>query len=112
MTRCFDNERAVRSTAIGLAAGVLLALSGCAQVMPPNPGPPPLPPLAVPMPAKGAPGSLWRADRAANYAFLDVRPRFPGDLLTVVRLLEYRVLSEHPTLSKAIAALQESNPFR
>jgi len=82
--KCFDTEEAVRSMAIGLTAGVLLALSGCAQVMPPNPGPPPLPPLAVPMPAKGAPGSLWRPDRAANYAFLDVRPRFPGDLLTIV----------------------------
>jgi len=67
-----------------LATGILIALTGCSQAIPPDPGPPPLPPLAVPMGAGNARGSLWRADRAANYPFLDVRPRFPGDLLTIV----------------------------
>lgn len=67
-----------------LAAGLLLALAGCAQMMSRTSGPPPLPPLAVPMPGGTAPGSLWRANQAGSYPFLDVRPRFPGDLLTIV----------------------------
>jgi flagellar L-ring protein precursor FlgH len=67
-----------------LAVGLFLALTGCAKLMSSTPGPPPLPPLAVPMPGGTAPGSLWQANRAASYSFLDVRPRFPGDLLTVV----------------------------
>jgi flagellar L-ring protein precursor FlgH len=29
-------------------------------------------------------GSLWRAELAANYTGLDVRARFPGDLLTIL----------------------------
>lgn len=45
---------------------------------------PDIPPLAVPMPETAVSGSLWRPNRAANYPFLDVRPRFPGELLTVV----------------------------
>jgi flagellar L-ring protein precursor FlgH len=39
-------------------------------------GPPPTPPPAN--------GSLWHPELAQNYAFLDVRARFPGDLLTIV----------------------------
>ncbi len=34
------------------------------------------------------------------------------DLRTVLRLLEYRVLSEHPGLHQRLLALQASNPFR
>ena len=67
-----------------LAAGLLLALAGCTQMMSRTAAPPLLPPLAVPMSGGTAPGSLWRANQAGSYPFLDVRPRFPGDLLTVV----------------------------
>jgi flagellar L-ring protein FlgH len=50
-------------------------------------------PLLEPVPADlGAPlpatrpglGSLWRAELAGNYTGLDVRARFPGDLLTIL----------------------------
>jgi flagellar L-ring protein precursor FlgH len=65
---------------------MLALLAGCAPLhsAPDEPYRPTLPPLAMPAPAGPMPGSLWRADQAANYAFVDVRPRFPGDLLTVV----------------------------
>jgi flagellar L-ring protein precursor FlgH len=47
--------------------------------------PPPVPlDVAMPAPRPPAPGSLWRPELAANYPFVDVRARFPGDLLTVV----------------------------
>jgi flagellar L-ring protein precursor FlgH len=48
-----------------------------------RPSPPPRvtpPPIAEP----ATPGSLWHPDLGANYQFVDVRPRFPGDLLTIV----------------------------
>jgi flagellar L-ring protein precursor FlgH len=65
-------------------AALLVAFAGCSPVLM-DPLPPPLPPLATPAAAaRAAPGSLWRPDLAASYPFLDVRPRFPGDLLTVV----------------------------
>ncbi len=43
-----------------------------------------LPPLATPALAPSPAGSLWQSARSANYPFVDVRPRFPGDLLTVL----------------------------
>lgn len=43
-----------------------------------------LPPLAAPATQPPALGSLWQPARAANYPFVDVKPRFPGDLLTIV----------------------------
>jgi len=57
-------------------------LAGCyanrpaLQPLPPRIGPPPTPPPGN--------GSLWHPELAQNYAFLDVRARFPGDLLTIV----------------------------
>src|SRR5262249_34022975 len=50
-------------------------------------GPPlPLPsaPVYAPPQSVAENGSLWHADSAANYPFLDVRAHFPGDLLTIV----------------------------
>lgn len=44
----------------------------------------PLPPRLGPAPTQPGNGSLWHPEMAANYAFLDVRAHFPGDLLTVV----------------------------
>ncbi len=44
----------------------------------------PLPPRLGPKAQQPANGSLWHPELAANYAFLDVRAHFPGDLLTVV----------------------------
>jgi flagellar L-ring protein precursor FlgH len=59
----------------------LAAVNGCARRRLPEVEPPPvMAPPAAPM----ANGSLWRAERADNYPFLDVRAHFPGDLLTVV----------------------------
>ncbi|HXJ35895.1 MAG TPA: flagellar basal body L-ring protein FlgH [Candidatus Eisenbacteria bacterium] len=69
-------------------AGILLVaslLSGCflfgsrpkLEPVPCDLGtPPPGPPPGM--------GSLWRPELAANYTGLDVRARFPGDLLTIV----------------------------
>ena len=34
------------------------------------------------------------------------------DFASIVRLLEYRILSEHPTLASLISALQSSSPLR
>jgi flagellar L-ring protein precursor FlgH len=70
-----------------VALTVALAAGGCARHKGPAPEPRtplPLPALAVPTADTGAAGSLWRPDRSANFPLLDVRPRFPGDLLTVV----------------------------
>jgi flagellar L-ring protein FlgH len=65
--------------ALGLV--LVVVTSGC---LGPMPLPPPRPPAFAPRtPAPGL-GSLWNPQRAGNYAALDVRPRFPGDLLTVV----------------------------
>ncbi|HEV7730598.1 MAG TPA: flagellar basal body L-ring protein FlgH [Candidatus Binatia bacterium] len=44
----------------------------------------PLPPRLGPKASQPANGSLWHPELAANYAFLDVRAHFPGDLLTVL----------------------------
>jgi flagellar L-ring protein precursor FlgH len=73
-----------RARVWSLALGVLLG--GCAAAAPPVAPPllPEMPRLASPTPPTSGAGSLWRADKAANYPFLDVRPRFPGELLTVV----------------------------
>ena len=68
--------------ALGRIALVLLA-AGCMRMAPPR-VPPPRPdavPLPPPPPANG---SLWHPERADNYAVLDVRAHFPGDLLTVL----------------------------
>jgi flagellar L-ring protein precursor FlgH len=59
---------------------VVIGLGGCQPPMPP-PLPPPPPPPPAPPPLNG---SLWRPERASNYAALDVRAHFPGDLLTVL----------------------------
>jgi flagellar L-ring protein precursor FlgH len=75
-----------RGLALVLAPALLVLLGGCglggATVEPR--ALPEMPSLTPSAPGPGASGSLWRADHAANYPFLDVRPRFPGDLLTVV----------------------------
>lgn len=34
------------------------------------------------------------------------------DLRTVLRMLEYRILSENPTVARALAAIQMADPFR
>jgi flagellar L-ring protein precursor FlgH len=64
---------------LALAAGLAL---GCARGGASEPVA--LPPLATPAVAPSAAGSLWQSARSANYPFVDVRPRFPGDLLTVL----------------------------
>jgi flagellar L-ring protein precursor FlgH len=59
-----------------------LALAGCLRPLALPPLPPPM--VALPPPPPASPGSLWRAERADNYLFVDVRAHFPGDLLTVI----------------------------
>jgi flagellar L-ring protein precursor FlgH len=56
-------------------------LAGC-EFLPPKP----LPPVKVELPPAPPPkaGSLWHPELSNNYATLDVRAHFPGDLLTVV----------------------------
>jgi flagellar L-ring protein precursor FlgH len=72
-----------RRNALLVAALVLTSAPGCARRRMPPP-PPPFDQALAPPPPASPPGSLWRPDLAANYAFLDVRAHFPGDLLTVV----------------------------
>lgn len=67
----------------GLPLLFAVALLGCGHRRPKLPPPPP-PEVALLAPSTPAPGSLWRPELAANYAFVDVRAHFPGDLLTVV----------------------------
>ena len=66
-----------------LAAVLFVPLAACGLVRRPLPPPPPVT-WDVPPPRPAANGSLWHAERAENYPFLDVRAHFPGDLLTVV----------------------------
>ena len=69
----------IRITAVIITAAMLSGCLGNRPVLEPLPeriGPPPaLPP---------ANGSLWHQELDWNYAFADVRARFPGDLLTIV----------------------------
>jgi flagellar L-ring protein FlgH len=65
-----------------LVSAVAIALAGCMRPLALPPPPPPM--VALPPPPPSSPGSLWRAERADNYPFVDVRAHFPGDLLTVV----------------------------
>jgi flagellar L-ring protein precursor FlgH len=65
-----------------LAALVLGCAIGCGAKQ--RSAPVSLPPLAAAATQPPAAGSLWEPTRAANYPFVDVKPRFPGDLLTVV----------------------------
>ena len=67
----------------GVLLIVAVALLGCGPRRPKLPPPPP-PEIALLNPSTPVPGSLWRPELAANYAFVDVRAHFPGDLLTVV----------------------------
>lgn len=96
----------------GLAI-VLLCVGGCAfeTSAPDDLLRSDIPPLAVPTPERSANGSLWRPDRAANYPFLDVRPRFPGELLTVVIAEEAEgekdAETELDTASSISASVQE-----
>jgi flagellar L-ring protein precursor FlgH len=61
---------------------IVLLTAGCyagrphLEPLPPRLGPPPSAPPGN--------GSLWRAELTQNYAVLDVRAHFPGDLLTVI----------------------------
>jgi flagellar L-ring protein precursor FlgH len=66
---------------VGLAA--VAGGAGCARRRPPLPPRPPFD-VAGRLERPPANGSLWRPDLASNFPFLDVRARFPGDLLTVV----------------------------
>jgi flagellar L-ring protein FlgH len=64
-----------------LVLAALLALTACTP-------PPPLyrlpPPDLAQAPLPPGNGSLWHSELGGNYAALDVRARFPGDLLTVI----------------------------
>lgn len=67
------------------APAALLALVCCAGCWAGRPHLEPLPPRLGPQrTTPPANGSLWRAEMAQNYAVLDVRAHFPGDLITVV----------------------------
>ena len=60
---------------------VLAATTSCGRQRPE-----PLPPVDVADLHRQPPanGSLWHAEMAANYPFVDTRARFPGDVLTVI----------------------------
>lgn len=68
----------MRVTLLGVVA---LVATGCLGPMSVAPARPPV--FTPKAPQRGL-GSLWNPQYAGNYAVLDVRPRFPGDLLTVV----------------------------
>ncbi len=65
----------------GLVLMIGLAAAGCLPRRAPLPPPPTDVGLRAPAPPTG---SIWHPEVAGNYAFVDVRARFPGDLLTVV----------------------------
>lgn len=70
-----------RLRALGLVAMALATLPACSR----HRQLPPAPPVDIASTAQPPPpGSLWRPELAGNYAFVDVRARFPGDLLTIV----------------------------
>jgi len=66
------------------AALVLLVLAAGACRMGPPRVPPPRPEAIPAPPPPPGNGSLWHPERSGNYAFVDVRAHFPGDLLTVL----------------------------
>jgi flagellar L-ring protein precursor FlgH len=84
-----------------IALGVL-ALGACT---PPRRALPPAPPPMLPAPATPPPGSLWHPEQAANYAFLDVRAHFPGDLLTVVIAEESKAKKDAATNTKSESSI-------
>ena len=92
----------MRRLLIGMVAVIA---SGC---LGPMALPPPRPPAFVPrLPAPGL-GSLWQPQNAANYAALDVRPRFPGDLLTVVVTEQAKGKKDAKTDTSAETAISAS----
>jgi len=67
----------------GAVLALALATAGCAWHRKPGPPPPP-PPVPHVAELPPANGSLWHPSLAINYPFVDVRARFPGDLLTIL----------------------------
>jgi flagellar L-ring protein precursor FlgH len=90
--------------ALPIALGVL-ALGACT---PPLRPPTPPPAAMLPPPAAPPPGSLWHPEQAANYAFLDVRAHFPGDLLTVVVAETSKAKKDAATNTKAESSISAS----
>jgi flagellar L-ring protein precursor FlgH len=83
---------------------VLLA-GGCTRR---RPGPsPPIDTAEIGHPPPAL-GSLWRPELAANYPFVDVRARFPGDVLTVVVSEESEGRKDASTDGKAESSISAS----
>jgi flagellar L-ring protein precursor FlgH len=91
----------------GLGLLVALAILGCGPRRPRLPPPPP-PEIALMPPSTPATGSLWRPELAGNYAFVDVRAHFPGDLLTVVISEQSRGSKDATTETSAESSIAAS----
>jgi len=76
--------------------------------IPPSRVPPLRPEAIIPPPRPPAPGSLWHAERADNYPFLDVRAHFAGDLLTVTVSEESKGKKDATTDAKAESSISAS----
>ena len=92
-----------------IALVLVAALAGCMRPRPPR-VPPPRPQAAIVAPGPPANGSLWRAERAENYAFLDVRAHFPGDLLTVLVAEQSTGKKDASTEAKADTSISAKLP--
>jgi flagellar L-ring protein precursor FlgH len=90
----------------GLVLLALLALApGCAGRR--MALPPPIPIARPPVPPPPT-GSLWRPDLTTNYAFLDVRAHFPGDLITVLVVESSKGSKNADTDTKASSSISAS----
>ena len=86
----------------GVAAGCQFPLR-----RPPLPPPPPPELVALGETPPGT-GSLWHPELAANYAFIDVRAHFPGDLLTVVIAEQAQGKKDGSTVTNATSSIAAS----
>jgi flagellar L-ring protein precursor FlgH len=96
-------------TRTGLALAITVALAVVAGCMPRPPRiPPPRPAAIIPPPAPPPMGSLWHPERADNYPVLDVRARFPGDLLTILVSEQSQGKKDASTEAKAQSSISAS----
>lgn len=93
-----------------LPAALVAALTAGCQVplwRPPLPPPPPAE-LAALVDTPPGTGSLWHPELTNNYAFIDVRAHFPGDLLTVIVAEQAQGKKDGSTDSEATSSILAS----
>lgn len=82
--KCLPASASCKLLVITCLAGALLALGGCSYLAP-KPLVAAAPPVSVPPPPPRVPnGAIYQVSRGPRPLFEDLRPRQPGDLLTVI----------------------------